>query len=306
MKFSIIVCTYNRAAILDECLKALTKQSISSDQFEVIIVNNNSSDHTAEVAQKYIAENSNFRLVTELKQGLSNARNLGFAVANAEWVGYIDDDAKARPNYIERIFEVIEKWDFDCFGGIDVPWYKNEKPFWYKDSYFGSRLNYDNISLVKDDEYITGFSMNFKKDLLEKAKGFSPELGMTGDKIAYSEEIDIQLRMRDMGPLKVGYDPALVVDHLVQDYKLDLDWFFISSFALGRDNLVMGRMNTSIFGLIMISLTSLIFTFWRLIYYTPKLLRRDYFVQNWLKDIFRKTAKRIGIVYTVLKQRGKE
>lgn len=303
MKLSIIVCTYNRAEVLRECLEALCHQTANDDEFQVLVVNNNSKDHTIEVAQEYADKKKNFHLITELKQGLSHARNAGYLAVDTEWVGYIDDDAKARPNYIERALWIIENHDYDAFGGIDEPWYQIPKPFWYNEKYIGSRLNYSELSLIKPGEFVTGFSMFFKKADIVKVNGFSVELGMTGDKVAYHEEIDLQHRLREITDIKIAYDPELIVDHLVLEHKLSLDWFFISSFALGRDSVAMNKNSKSILELILIFVVTIGFTFLRMLFYTPKLLLPKYYVQNWMKDVFRKTAKRVGILYTVLKDR---
>lgn len=300
MIVSIIICTYKRSDLLAHCLEALSQQNIPSSQFEVLVVDNNSPDDTQAVAAKYAARFEHYKVVLESNQGLSYARNRGYQEAKGDWVVYLDDDAKARPNFVERALWVIEQGKYPCFGGIDVPWYKDGRPHWFKDEYVSSRLDYKTLSRVKEGWFITGFAMVFKKSILETFEGFSTALGMTGDKIAYGEETELQLRLREKG-IAIGYDPELIVDHYVHPYKTKVDWFFKAYFALGRDLIEMKKRSTSTWYLILTFLTACGLLLVHLCIYTPKLwFKKDYYIQNWLIDVFKKMAKRIAYIYYAL------
>jgi len=299
MKISIIICTYNRADILDHCLQSLCNQTAPNSAFEVLVINNNSTDHTSDIAKKYIAKQGNFKLIIEKEQGLSHARNRGYKETKADWIIYLDDDAKARPNLVERAIWVTENNDLDCFGGLYLPWYKFGQPIWFKDKYASNKMKYSKLSEIKNHQHISGGIMAFKSDILQKYNGFSTDLGMNGNKVAYGEETELQLRMRNDG-IKIYYDPELIIDHLVPEYKLNLSWFFISAFALGRDQIEMGIEKDSYFNLLTTFIIGLGLTFLSLLYYTPKLLKKDYYIQNWMLDVFKKAAKRIGVLYTAL------
>ncbi|MEL6321748.1 MAG: glycosyltransferase family A protein, partial [Cyanobacteria bacterium J06626_14] len=81
---SLIVCTYNRDKFLDDCLASISEQSLNKEHFEVILVNNNSTDGTADIIKKYEDRNyPNWRFFVEKQQGLSYARNRGMAEATA-------------------------------------------------------------------------------------------------------------------------------------------------------------------------------------------------------------------------------
>ena len=68
---SVIVCTYNRSYILADCLESLQKQTVDKSLYEVLVVNNNSTDKTQEIAENYVINHANFRVVFESQQGLS-------------------------------------------------------------------------------------------------------------------------------------------------------------------------------------------------------------------------------------------
>lgn len=233
VELSIIICTHNRADLLSECLGSFVRQSAAPSCFEVIIVNNASTDHTAVVAAEFETTYPHFRMVTEEKVGLSYARNLGFQAAKAQWVSYVDDDAKAAPNYVKRALETISKHPFDCFGGVFLPWYKYGKPSWLSPD-FGS-----NRTMITDREVRPLVKLNacggvivFRKEALERVGGFAGHLGMNGTQVAYGEEDLVQEKMRSLG-YQIGFDPELKIDHLVAKYKLDWRWHIQSAYAHG-------------------------------------------------------------------------
>jgi glucosyl-dolichyl phosphate glucuronosyltransferase len=108
-QLTIVICTYNRAALLQKALASLVVQTLPAAQFEVIVVDNNSTDDTAVVCAAFAAQHPTLLLrhVVETKQGLSHARNGGFAAAEAEYVTYLDDDAIAAPDFAEQIVTAI-------------------------------------------------------------------------------------------------------------------------------------------------------------------------------------------------------
>ena len=299
VKFSIVICTYNRADFLRSALSSLTCQTSGNGIFEVIIVNNNSNDHTQAVADEFLVNHKNFRGVIEAQQGLGHARNRGYKEAKTDWIAYLDDDAKVSANYAERIIHVIEHYNFDCFGGIYLPWFKYGKPKWFKNSYGSNGFKIQRTGLLEND-YCSGGIIVFKKSILEHFNGFPVDIGMKGKKIAYGEETLLQVKMRKQG-YTIGFDPALQVEHVVGKHKLTLWWFIRSSFAAGRDSwyafdiIVTKRMllTTAACGLY-----HLIQDFFK---YTPELTRKDYYIQNWIIDVFRRLSYNLGQIFTILR-----
>lgn len=299
-QLSILICTYNRADILEECLQSLIVQTALPATFEVLVINNNSPDRTQAVAESFIGPISNFRIVVETRQGLSYARNRGYEEAQADWVLYLDDDALASKNLVERALWTIQNHDYKMFGGVALPWYKYPKPHWYKDKYVATNeLPYKIVSPIHGNQFAIGCIMVIHKATLAQYGGFDVKLGMIGNIIAYNEETELQHRMRNDG-LQIAHDPELFIHHLVAPYKLDINWFFQSAFALGRDNVDAKGVNTNTFNLLLISLTAFGMMLVHLIIYTPRLLSKNYYIENWLIDVFKKVAKRVGTLYTAL------
>lgn len=290
-KVTIIVCTFNRAEILPYCLDSLVDQTASQDQYEVIVVNNNSSDGTRYIAEQYACRQANFRVVSESRQGLSHARNRGWMETETEWVAYIDDDAKAAVNCVERILWIIETHDFDCFGGLYEPWYLYGKPQWLKDSYVS---NINNISKpqVLESGYASGGVMVVRRDLLERFGGFNIRFGMHGYRIAYGEETDLQERFRSHG-YTIGFDPDLKIHHLVAKYKLNPWWFVSSSFRRSRDYnlLVSPEKRRSSLQIVRTLIHDSIYFFATS---SHNLCNDDYYWQNWIIDSLSPAAACLG------------
>lgn len=297
---SIVVCTYNRAEILQEALQSLTNQTTNTKKFEIIIINNNSTDHTQKIAEQFAAENHNFRVIVENKQGLSHARNRGFLEAASTWVAYLDDDAKVNNKYIERMLFVISNYNFDCFGGVYLPWYKFGKPKWFKDSYGSNGFKLKKTGILEND-YASGGVIVFKKDVLEHFDGFDYKIGMTGEKIAYGEETLLQVKMRKEG-FVIGFDPELRIEHIVSQAKLSPLWFIKSAYAVGRDYWISFDIRKTKIILVKIILGVLYHFFINSFRYSYRLSKKNYYIQNWFIDIFKPVALGLGqILGTIIK-----
>lgn len=300
---SIIVCTFNRAEILPYCLDSLVKQTASLDQYEVIIVNNNSSDSTQEIADRYASQYTNFRVVFESRQGLSHARNRGWMEASTEWIAYIDDDAKAYPGYVERIFHIMNNYKFDCFGGIYLPWYKYGKPRWFKDSYAVATNSYvqNFTGPIRKGKYAFGGNIVFKRSVLSELDGFSPEYGMRGTVQAYGEEIHLQKKMEEEGFL-IGFDPGLCIDHLVDRYKFSLLWLLRFKFKSSMYYIFVNTPSVSWRSLCDIVRNALSHLIYSTFHASLKLRYNDYCIQNWFLDIFQPLAGYLGFFTGTLKR----
>jgi glucosyl-dolichyl phosphate glucuronosyltransferase len=231
---SVVICTHNRADLLAGALASLREQTLDAARYEVIVVDNDSTDSTAAVTQDFCLRFPNVRYSLETQLGLSHARNRGRHEARGEYVGYMDDDCKAPPEWLEIAGEVIEQKAPAIFGGPNYPFYNSPKPRWYKDVYATHDLGPEARSL-HSSEYIYGMNIFFRRTLLEALGGFDPELGMSGKKIAYGEETAPQVRVRAEMPGEIiYYEPRLHVYHLVPARKMTWGWMLRAAWAGGR------------------------------------------------------------------------
>ncbi|NJK83510.1 MAG: glycosyltransferase family 2 protein [Saprospiraceae bacterium] len=120
MRISAIICTYNGQKHIQRTLRSLTQQSLPSSDYEIIVVNNHSTDTTEKIVQQFIVEHPAWNISHHLEhmKGLSFARNKGIAVANAPIIVYIDDDAEANATFLEAHLNVYAHYpDAVAAGG---------------------------------------------------------------------------------------------------------------------------------------------------------------------------------------------
>jgi len=152
---SVIICTYNREDIILETLPAIAVQTVNPSTYEILIVNNNSTDNTETIVKNFQSTYSNIRLIKEIQQGLSHARNTGYKNAKYNWIVYIDDDAKPINNFIEQLGNTIQNYNFDCIGGLYLPWHKYPKPKGFQDRYGSNVLLRSDIGII-ENKYLSG------------------------------------------------------------------------------------------------------------------------------------------------------
>ncbi len=110
-KVSIIVPVYNGEDTIDKCVGSLMKQDF--DNFELIIVNDGSTDHTEEICKKYAENDSRIKLITTKNQGVSFARNLGISVSVGEYLGFVDIDDYVESAFISTLVKNMEEKNVD-------------------------------------------------------------------------------------------------------------------------------------------------------------------------------------------------
>src|SRR4051812_31557682 len=111
-KIALVICTYNRDKYLSETLESVGKQNLENDKFQLIIVNNNSTDNTSNISQDFISKNPllNIKYCFEEHKGLSFARNRGVAEATASIISYVDDDVILPSSFLQEMVNFFDKY----------------------------------------------------------------------------------------------------------------------------------------------------------------------------------------------------
>lgn len=240
MLVSVVICSYNRAAYIGGALDSLYQQTASKENFEVIVVDNNSTDDTEQVVAKWKAENpeGNFHYSTETKQGASYARNTGAHLAKGAWLCFMDDDAIATATYIENIIKHIHsKPEAIGFGGRIIPKYIPTEPKWM--SYYVSSLvgNFDyapNACAFENGKYPIESNMIVKKVVYEAIGGFNTALpGVVGTLRIGGEGKELFYKILALGHT-IYYDPSICVHHVVEVKKLTSEYMYRVASGIGR------------------------------------------------------------------------
>lgn len=195
MKISVVVPAYNEEKYIGRCLEALEKQSVKPD--EIIVVDNNSTDKTVEIAKKF----KNVTLLTQKLPGTINARNLGFDSAKYEIIARTDADSIVDKNWILEIKKYLSKnKKVDAFQGAHfyegVPETVNTTMF--MQLIFTMQIFLGHIALI-------GPNMIVKSDAWRKVRSTLCK----NDKEVH-EDIDISIHLNILG-MKIGYTPKVIV-----------------------------------------------------------------------------------------------
>lgn len=113
MKLSIIVPVYNVADYLAKCLDSLLAQDLPKNEYEIIVVNDGSTDNSCEIAQNYANRYANVTLITQENQGLSGARNTGIKHAKGDYIQFVDSDDYLEENVLGGLMKQVVKDNLD-------------------------------------------------------------------------------------------------------------------------------------------------------------------------------------------------
>lgn len=226
---SVIICTYNRELYLKESLNCIAMQNLDRKFFELIVINNNSSDKTDSVCRKFKTENPtlNFRYFIEENVGLSFARNRAIKESIGDVLIFLDDDAMATETYLSEIYTYFkENHKTVAGGGKIIPKYESHSPEWMS-SYLlpvVSALSLgDVIRTFPKQKYPIGANMFFRKRFFEEYGYFITDLGRKGKLLLGGEEKDIFQRI-NLRKDSIVYLPGAVVRHIVPEERLQINY----------------------------------------------------------------------------------
>ncbi len=174
-------------------------QALAYPHFEVIVVNDGSTDATPEIAAAY-----NVKLISTQNRGLSAARNTGWQAATGEIIAYIDDDAYPDPHWLHYLAHTYLTTDFVGVGGPNIA-PPGDGPI--AECVYNAPGGPVHV-LVSDREaeHIPGCNMSFRRGALDEVGGFDPRFRAAGD------DVDLCWRLQARGG-KIGFHPAAVVWH---------------------------------------------------------------------------------------------
>ena len=231
VRLSLIIATYNRSASLLSALCSVVEQSAPYDVWECVVVNNNSTDDTAERVAEFIAQypKCNIRLVNELNQGLSFARNRGISESEGEYIAIIDDDERIAPNFISAYISLFDSVpEAVAAGGPIIAEYPTGRPRWMSyyterpianTRYFGCRVCEFPAGRIPG-----GGNMALRRSAIRRYGVFDTALGYVGESLVGGEESDLFERLR-IAEAKYYYVPEAVMYHIIPEAKLTEEYF---------------------------------------------------------------------------------
>jgi glycosyltransferase involved in cell wall biosynthesis len=214
---SVVITTYNRDAMLPAALECVLRQRCRSLLYEVIVVDNKSTDRTKEVVERYIAQgHSNLRYLLEPRPGVSYARNAGLADARAPIVAFADDDVRVSEDWIAIIKREFEAHpEVDCIGGRVLPQWKRPPPVWLTRNHwmplalqdYGDEPLYTNAA---NPLCLVSANLALRRAVFEEIGPFAPDLQRVRDGIGSMEDAELLERYWRTGRQGL-YVPELLV-----------------------------------------------------------------------------------------------
>lgn len=236
MDATVLICTYNRADRLGETLDSLARTRLEGPRplrWEVVVVDNNSSDHTrATVESRIKAYPVPLRYLFEPRQGKSNALNAGLSGTRAAVVAFTDDDVRVDAHWLEAgCRPILDDPSIDYSGGPVYPIWEREIPEWLdggRSDLWGTLaiLDYGAEPFVFEERkrIPLGANMAVRRSLIDRIGGFDPGLGRTGTSLLGQEQADFFCRSRAAGARGL-YVPAMSLRHHVPASRLDRGYF---------------------------------------------------------------------------------
>ena len=238
---SVIVPTRNRAAHLRCMLGGLLEQTFPTDRFELIVVDNGSTDGTAAVVEEFRHKATfDLRSFREDGPGLHRGRHAGLSAARADVLVFADDDILPLPTWLEAIHDVFTDPAVALAGGKNLPHWEKDPPPWL-DRLWTSTRYIPSLSILDlgdqrrdiDPRDVWGCNFSVRRAVVEQAKGFHPDsmptelLQLRGDGETHVS------RVAAAAGLRAVYDPRASVLHTVSAERMTFDYFERRAFAEG-------------------------------------------------------------------------
>jgi glucosyl-dolichyl phosphate glucuronosyltransferase len=230
---TVLICTYNRADLLAETLDSLRETVAPGLEWDVIVVDNNSTDWTRDVVSSRI---SGFPVpltyLFEPRQGKSNALNTGLAATDATIIVFTDDDVRVSEGWLEASCRpLIDDPGIDYTGGPVQPIWERPRPHWLdskRSDLWGTLaiLDYGPERFVFEERRRVplGANMSVRRSLIERIGGFDPSLGRKGNSLLGQEQAEFFCRSRASGARGI-YVPEASLQHHVPAKRLTCEYF---------------------------------------------------------------------------------
>jgi glycosyltransferase involved in cell wall biosynthesis len=234
MFISVLICTRNRAASLRITLESLLCPSnLQEENWELMIVDNCSTDHTAKICQEFASKfPKHVRLLVEKSVGKSRAMNTAIVAARGDLLALTDDDVLCAPDYIRGIRTTFAGHPTDSAQGRIVLDFEGGRPEWMNDFLDGIMSSRDfGMDVFEWKDNLTTCNMVVRAEVFHKVGGFSPELGpgATG----FMDDSEFSMKMRRAGFRSI-YAPQIFVNHRFSRERLSKSAVLKSCFRKGR------------------------------------------------------------------------
>ena len=231
---SVLIATYNRAALLDGTLQSIRALRVNPGRtWEVLVVDNNSSDATRAVVERHAQDFPvSLRYLFESRQGRSSALNTGIAASRGAVIAMTDDDVKVGERWLDAACDALADPSVAYTGGPVVPMWESPAPAWLdltRGDLWGTiaiQDHGDQLFVYEDARKVPlGANMAARRSLFVVSGGFRADIGRSSGRLVLGQEVpELLMRARAAG-LRGLYVPAMSVRHHIPTRRLNKTYF---------------------------------------------------------------------------------
>lgn len=250
MEVSVVICTHDtdRFPHLVEAVQSIQQQS--HDAVEAVVVCDGNDELYEQIVERFGDEPDVKTLCNETNRGVSYSRTRGAKRADGDVVCFMDDDAVARPDWVERLVAVYEESDALAVGGrMAGRWLGRQPWFLPAEFYWLIGVTYEGFADAGEEVRNTYESnISFRRDVFLELGGFDTAFGPTATSYSHSEGAEIGVRLQRAYGRGVVYEPAAVVEHKIFPYRLELAFLFEKALQQGESKYQLGQQSSAEIG----------------------------------------------------------
>ena len=242
---SVICCTYNRDRVFEDTVRSFLDCGTDGIDHELLLIDNNSTDRTREIGERFGARYPGIRYMNEPSQGHPLAKNRGIRESRGDIVAFVDDDVFFVSDWLKALASTFEVHpEIACVGGKVVPHFEAERPPWLEDDMlwiYGVTRYGDLEKEIRFPDIPIGCNMAFRRSVFEKIGDFHMSLGRKPGILLSGDEDHFLLRAERAG-LKTLYAPEVRVSHRVPPARLTKDWVLSRFYWAGVSEVAMRQL----------------------------------------------------------------
>lgn len=241
---SVVLCTHNRADLLRDALEGALDQDLAPERYEVVVVDNDSTDDTPEVVRRAAAAAAvRVTRAPESSRGLSFARNRGIAESRGEVIVFADDDVLVGRGWLAALAAPFDDPEVMAAGGPIEPAWPGEAPAWLP-AWMHAFLSIGDFPDAREAGRFVwprqpwGANMAFRRRVFDELGDFPVDLGRVGTRLLSNEEVLLFRRIHERG-WTVAFAADAVLRHRILPERLSESWFQHRLYWQGRSDAVM-------------------------------------------------------------------